>query len=324
MKDNNSKIVKVFRVIPFSQEANIELEDLFSGASRGLGSYFSRGSKKAGSGLSFEEVDLLMPIVINRPASHNDFAKEVDIFFIDITTKIPQEGLPLETGLSKSNDEPLSKDNMPINVEQYIMYRHAISHPHCAMSKEEAYGNQLITAYILDDKKTAASAKVDNDIRDIAATRYLSIKDDTNKVDMVLTNIGIDTREMDELKKVLKLKEYISSSDISHSKLFIKIEKDEKLDSKYRIQKLIQSGVLKRVGNVIIITEDGSKIGTGIEEAVVFWEDESNSDIVGVLKARFQEFRKKKTSLSSKLKAKAKVEEEEDNNEDNENDELDN
>lgn len=299
MKENNSKIIKLMRTIPFSQEANIDLTEFFGGAARGIGSYFK--GKKPGSGLTFKEEKLLMPELVNLPSDDRDFRKAVELFFTDITTRVPEKGLPLEIALM-DNTKPLGAEieteegvvpNMPINIEEYVTYRHAISHPQVAPSQEEARGNQLILFYVLDEKKTAEALQKDNDIKDQAMTEYLLIKKDEAKVDMVLTNLGKDTREIESGKQILMLKEYIEQEDVEYSNNFLQVVKDNKLDVKYRIRKLIQSNILRRVGTRVVIVESGDIIGTDIDEAVTWFEDKSNSDIVGTLKARYQEFAKK-------------------------------
>ncbi len=293
MKNINSKVVKLCRVIPFSQESNQDLTDFYSQATRGLGSYFPKGSKKAGTGLTFSEERLLMPDLLNLPSDDREFRKQLELYFVEITTKVPHEGLPLEIGLI-DNKKPLSDSNLPISIEDYVRYKHAISHPQTAPSKETAVGNQLINFYILDETKTAILEKEENDIRDQALVEYISIKGNEEKVDMVLTNLGIDTRELDHNKLVLKLKEYIENKEINNSTNFINALKNPKLTTTYRLRKLIQANVLKLVGNVIVITESGAKIGNNMEQAVLWFEDASNSGVVGTLRARFQEFKKRR------------------------------
>ncbi len=293
MKENNSKIVTIKRTIPFSQQANMDVTEYFSGASRGIGAYFKRGSAKSGSGLEFNEIKLLMPIIINLESSDRDFMKKVDDYFTDITTRIPHDGLPLEIGLKVNNDSALSEDNFPLNIEQYVKYRHAMSHPDMANSKEEAEGNQLKKFYLVDAEKTLENEKSTNDIRDQAMTEYLSIKGDKNKVDMVYTNIVLEYKNLSFNEKVMYLREYIEDNDIAKAKNFIKIAQDKDLNIKYGINKLIQANILRRVGNAIVITESGTSIGKDMIDAVVWFKDQTNSDTIGVLKARLQEFAKK-------------------------------
>lgn len=293
MAHKNSKIIYIRRTLGFTHEANSELTDWFGQAARDIGSYYKKGSKTPGSGLETYEVTLLMPKIVGVEANHPDFIKRVEEYFHEISTRVPEEGLMLEIGLGTNNDDIISPENLPINPEHYVKYKHALSHPSTAKNKELADGNQLVKWYIDDPEETTENARKKNKEEDEALAVYLSSKDNADIVDRILTNMAVDTRL--EKDPVLKLKELAEKEP----KKFVTVAKDPNLVAKYKINKMIQSNVLKRVGTRILITESGTEIGRDMTESILWLQDKENSATVSALIARHKEFAKSRNNKDS-------------------------
>jgi len=289
MKHKNSKIIYVHRTVAFTHEANKELDEWFGQATRSIGSYFkSRSNRTPGTGLLSSEEKLLMPNIISILPEEREFRKEMEKFYCEIDIKIPQDGLELETGLEKDNDEPVSGDNMPLNIDDYIKYRFITSHPQVAKNKLEADGNQLIKFYIENPQDNEDTARKANDEKDEALLIYLAAKEDLTKVDKLLTNMGVDTRQVKDI--VLELKKKAENE----SAYLIKVNSDKELDTRYKINKMIHSGVFEKVGTRILIKESGKEIGRDMKEAILYFNDPEYSQEVATLIARHKEFAAKK------------------------------
>lgn len=292
----HSKKVTIFRAGSFLSRAQGPNADLyFASSSRSIGSYFqNQNSSRIASGLTFDEENLLMPLILSVPVTDREFRKEVAKFYIDINTKVPYStGLELEIGLEKGNDVPLSADNLPIALSDYLRYRHAKGHPEVASNKEEADGSSLISYYIFDASEANKENTRKTDIADAAMQIYLTIKPDEKKVTMMLTLLGIDPREFTEPNKVDKMTTALRTQAEEKASRFIEIYKDAHLETRYWITTMINTGLLKKIGTKHLVAETDKLLGNTMEETIYYFKDEANSDMVGALKAQLQEHMKK-------------------------------
>ena len=290
-----SKTVVFYPVVSFAQRANPELAmDYFADSKRSIGSYFK--GKKPGSGLSIEEENFLLRNIIGLDPSDRDYKKERDNYYADISTKIPISGLKLEIGLSKSNEAPVSIENFPLDLDDYMAYRHAIGHPtDVAPTKEDSIGNPITKFYLDDPEATNIKELEIFTNQKEAIAKYLQIENDTASVNMYLTNFNIDVSKIREDKRSYKLKELVENEPLK----FIKMVADPNIKPKYQILSCIQTNILKRVGTRILVTESSEEIGRDMEEAVQYWKDDINSAQVNLIKARYKEFAKKKQLTNS-------------------------
>src|SRR5690606_19206039 len=121
---------------------------------RAVGPYYQ--GRVPGSGLTFQEQKLLLPDVIGVEANDKDFRREVEKFYHEILTKIPDAGIELEIGLENDN-EPLSESNMPLNIKDYVIYRHIINSPQVAKDKDTADRWGHLKPFYIEDQEKVAS-----------------------------------------------------------------------------------------------------------------------------------------------------------------------
>lgn len=302
-KHPNSRTVTLFRAGSIlSRAQGAEVDDFFSSSKQPIGSYFdSVNSLKVGSGLTFAEEELLLPGIIDTPASDKDFRKKVTDFYSDLTTPVPHgTGTVLEIGLESSNDIEVSKKNMPLNLMDYLRYRHALKHPWVAENQDKAKGDQTIHWYIFD--KYAMQAKNTKRIKeqDAAMQVYLKIKNDPAIVDQVLTLLGIDPRTfIGPEKEGLKIEALRNKLETDPIK-FTSVYEDGNLEIRYAIQTMINVRVLKQVGSRLIDAETEKIIGNTLEEAIYYFLDDEKSDEVVTLKARMQEAMEKEPVIEKR------------------------
>jgi hypothetical protein len=206
----NSKRITILRKSTFAEAAQTGAADFMSMSSRSIGSYYeSRTTQGQGTGLSIAERKLLIPYLIDIPGNDPTFLKACNAFYGSLVTKIPYEdGLTLEIGLELDNDKPVThftgnpdipdtlRFNLPINIDHYVRYRHALKHPRVAASVDAAKGNQIVDFYIFDETTVLEATQKSNSERDKALATYINkIKDDMGKVDRMLTLLGKDPRD---------------------------------------------------------------------------------------------------------------------------------
>lgn len=304
-KHPNSRIVTIYRKSSFILDAQKgTASDFVSMAKKSIGSFWENNySKTQGSGLNFSEQKLLMSTIVDCEPEDRNFRSKVSEYFASIKTVVPYEkGRSLEIGLEKDNNAALSEDNMPLNLADYITYRHALAHPQVAKTKEEGDGNMLKEFYIFDEQADEDRQVKESADNDKALELYLKVKKTPEKIDMLLTLLMHDPRTFkgknaDSLK-LNKLKE-ISTKEPSR---FVQTFEGKFFEDLYIIQTMINTGVLQKVGERIIDAETGETIGHDTKEAIAWIKDKGNSDKLVILKARMQEGLSKPVPATVKAK----------------------
>lgn len=296
MTHPNSRKV-YFRRCPLTvHESDPNLKEYFAGAHRTIDSYWSQKSVRPGTGLTLAEEDLLMPRILDLHKEDREYRKKSTEYFHAITTKVPDgTGVELEIGLLKSNDEPLSEDNLPINPVDYVKYRHGISHPWVAMSLEESKGNKLKKFYLYDPNQVKKNTVSSTDLKDMAMTAYLQVRQDPVKVNQYLMLLGV-MPYAHEGQEVLKLRELAETKPRD----FLLVHKDPQKNAKFLLAEMIAAKAVEEVGTRIIITQSKEQIGATRKEALAYLTDVANSKQVAIFKSLIQEWKKKKKVSSLK------------------------
>lgn len=289
----NSHKITIFRTGSFlSRAQSKETNDYFSQTKESIGSYFeSQTSAKVGNGLNFAEEKLLLPEMIDTEATDREFKKKVTDFYADLTTNVPfSTGITLEIGLELSNDKPVSADNMPLELNDYLRYRHAKNHPQVAITKDASAGNSLKRFYIFDPENVQAGNTKKNKEKDAAYAIYLKVKEEPASVDTLLTLLGIDPRnyigkrDAEELKKE-KLRELAEGKPAE----FVTTHDEGELEIRSWIISMVNTKVLTKIGNKFLDPETQETLANSMEEMIYFFKDEEKSGEITVLKARRQE-----------------------------------
>lgn len=294
-KHPNSHIVYVKRKSFFDTTERPELDEYFASSSVSVGSYFAKGTSRPGSGLSIYEENLLLPMVIGYPVEDRDFRLKVNEYYSNINSKVPPntnpplptDGLKLEIGLSENNNKPLSKDNLPIRIDDYVRYRQIILHPQVGdvdieETEEDSLGNQMRKFVIHDPAKAQTTALTSNEARDQALMKYISIKSDPRKVRMYLTLLGVSLTTLRPGEELTKLREKAEKEPAS----FLKVASDPNLEIKYMIEELVHYKVLTKVGERLLNGQ--TEIGRNVAEAVQYLKDSHNTAVFASLKAALQ------------------------------------
>jgi hypothetical protein len=293
----NSKKITVFRAGSFANDAQINAQEFLSMSKKSIGSYWiGGGGKGVGSGLTFDEMDLLMPYMLNIPTTDNFFRQRCTEFFKTIVTRIPHgSGKELEIGLTLDNSKPVTwknedgKYNIPINIDDFIRYKHASEHPKVAGSQGAAKGDVTKEYYIFDKEEAISANSNAAKVKDQAMVAYLQVKENPDKVNMMLTLLNVDPRKFTGRgAKQLREQELRKIAD-NKADQFMKVYDSDNFEIRFNIQAMVNTGILKQVGNQYVDAETSTIFAHNLDEAVFNFQDPTYSQTVGMLKARLQE-----------------------------------
>lgn len=297
------EIHRFFNRLELSQD-DPEVKAWFGESYRAIGPYFK--GRVTATGLSLEEEAILMPDVLHIEKNDRSYRQEVRNYFDSLTNNVPKGGLKLNISL-EDDSLPLSETNLPINVKEYIIWRHATNHPNVALSRNDAEKDPLKKFFMYDSTQAAVDSVKINEVEDKAMQLYFLHKDNTIKVDQVLTIMGKNIRKMSISDKVIELKKFAQkAAGLPESEQNLKLQRfidvciDKDLESKFLIQELIGAQYLEKVGTTILIKESGEKLGDDLREAVLFINNPKNSKLLNILKANYDTKIKKGTFLASK------------------------
>ena len=178
----------------------------------------------------------------------------------------------------------LHKYGYPINVDDYLMYRHCLLYNDIAKDVALINSDPSIRFYFKDDQKEADKLKKFRLEVNKAKANYVACLADDNLFDAiyiqycVLNNLPImSSLAMNRLDKEIKLDKFSTDEPAKFNKIFN--NKDIKLMA--TIETLIARGELIRLQyNQNITTAEGEFIGANIGEAVAWFKDPNNTSVV--------------------------------------------
>lgn len=180
----------------------------------------------------------------------------------------------------------------PINVADYLMYRHCLLYKDVAKDSAFINSDPSIRFYFKDDKREAdLQAKLRLELNN-AKSNYVKVVGNTELFDAVFTqycvinNIPVTVgASMSEIDKQNHLDKYSIQEPVK----FNKICNDKDLVTKAFIENLIARNELNRaVHNQNITTFDGEFIGANVKEAVAWFKNPANSARVDAWKNKLK------------------------------------
>lgn len=180
----------------------------------------------------------------------------------------------------------------PLNLEQYIIYRHCLNYPDVA--KDEAFinSNANLRFYIKDVRKEEVRKEKLIKEQQAAMKHLVELQASPNKTAAVYINYcvynGINLADGLAKNGLMQTKELMDFAT-NNPRKFNEIVTDRKLMSKAFVETLIARGELIRSDfNQQISTPDGDFIGANINDAIAFFDNPNNAGL--------------KTKLENKLK----------------------
>lgn len=286
----NSRKVTIYRNSTFIADAQAATVPEYQAmANKGVGPYFaSSDSQQMGTGLTTQEVKLLMPIILEIDGEEKTFRQEVSKYFQNLRTEIPFEGREFETGLEKDNSAVVSEKNMPLDTVDYVRFKHAVKFPYTAKDRATAAGNQVYWFYVSDPVAEKEASRAISELKDRAMGIYIALKTDAEKVDAYLTLLGKDPRR--EADRQLTLRNLAETQP----KKFVEVHDIDNFEWRYLIKTLININVLRLMNGYQVIDVETNKIvGQTIEEAIMEIQKPEYDNIISVWKQKKQEALKK-------------------------------
>ena len=172
----------------------------------------------------------------------------------------------------------------PLNVEEYLMYRHCLLYRDVAKDVALINSDQSIRFYFKDDQKENEKRRKYRMEVNKAKANYVACLADNTLFDAiyvqycVMNNLPvISSLAEDRIEREIKLDKFSSDEPVKFNRIFN--NKDAKLIA--TIETLIARGELIRSQyNQNITTPDGDFIGANIGEAVAYFKNPENTSIV--------------------------------------------
>lgn len=281
---SNSKIIKIKRSFFSYGEQEKAIEELQGNSFKGLTPVTMKSSPKLEVDLTYEEEDLLLPYIIDCDSNDREFRKKVTDYYHDITISIAKDGTPLEIGLKRSNLEPVSKDNLPINIVDYVQFKAVYKNPRLAKSKVLATGHPHVRFYIEDSESSLAQEKEIAESKDQALQIYFANKSNQKFISMALDLMVVNHKDKNTTEKELLFRKLAETKPVE----FVRITTDKDAHLKHLISLAISANILKRVGQAVVWVESGETLGHTIDETVQYMKDKNNAPKVNVIKTQLR------------------------------------
>ena len=176
-----------------------------------------------------------------------------------------------------------SKYGHPDNIEEYLLYRHCLLYRDVAKDISLINSDSSLRFYIRDENKEAARAKRLVDERRKAMRNFLALEASDKKrnaifIQMTVNNGGNISEALlkTQDQQVSALMTYLNESPDKFNDLF----DDKNVEMKSFIETLIARGELIRPEyNQQISTADGTFIGSNMNEAIAWFENEEHKDV---------------------------------------------
>lgn len=171
----------------------------------------------------------------------------------------------------------------PVNLEEYIIYRHCLLYRDVAKDTAVVNSDPSIRFYIKDEAKEAEKQKKLTEYRMQAMRNFIELNASPSKRNAVYIAIVASLNEnvseallKTDTEKTAYLMDFVNTHPDKFNKLFA----DKNITTRAFIETLIVRGELVRSDfNQQISTADGTLIGSNMNGAVAFFNNPDNKDI---------------------------------------------
>lgn len=182
----------------------------------------------------------------------------------------------------------------PVNIEQYIIYRHCLLYRDVAKDTAIVNSDPSIRFYIKDEAKEAEKQKKLTEYRMQAMRNFIELNASPTKRNSVYIAIVASRNEnvsealiKTDAEKNAYLMDYVNTNPDKFNKMYT----DKNITTKAFIETLIVRGELIRSEfNQQISTADGTLIGSNMNGAVAFFNNPDNKDMKELFENKLKMF----------------------------------
>ena len=175
------------------------------------------------------------------------------------------------------------KYGRPVNLEEYLMYRHCLLYKDVAKDVALINSTPNIRFYIKDEAKEKAKQEKLTKERMTAMRNFLELAASPSKYNAVYISMAVEKNEniseallKSDSEKNALLMDYVNNNPDKFNKLI----SDKNIVTKAFIETLIVRGELVRAEfNQQISTADGTFIGSNVNEAVAYFNNPANAAV---------------------------------------------
>lgn len=235
------------------------------------------------------DVPLDISFVYNTKKDYLDFKKKEDAIDEEYA-KVDRTDLSAIKKAIKKRVDALNtlesekyKIGHPVNLEQYIIYRHCLLYRDVAKDTAVVNSDPSVRFYIKDEAKEAEKQKKLTEYRMQAMRNFIELNASPTKRNAVYVAIVASRNEnvsealvKTDSEKTSYLMDYVNTYPDKFNKLFA----DKNIVTRAFIETLIVRGELVRSEfNQQISTADGTLIGSNMNGAVAFFNNPDNKDM---------------------------------------------
>ena len=235
------------------------------------------------------DVPLDISFVYNTKKDYLDFKKKEDAIDEDYA-KVDRTNLSAIKDAIKKRVNALNtlesekyKVGHPVNLEQYIIYRHCLLYRDVAKDTAIVNSDPSVRFYIKDEAKEVEKQKKLTEYRMQAMRNFIELNASPTKRNAVYIAIVASRNEnvsealiKTDSEKTSYLMDYVNTHPDKFNKLFA----DKNITTRAFIETLIVRGELVRSEfNQQISTADGTLIGSNMNGAIAFFNNPDNKDM---------------------------------------------
>ena len=246
------------------------------------------------------DVPLDISFVYNTKKDYLDFKRREDAIDEEYA-KVDRSNLSAIKDAIKRRVDALNtlesekyKVGHPVNVEQYIIYRHCLLYRDVAKDTAIVNSDPSIRFYIKDEAKEVEKQKKLTEYRMQAMRNFIELNASPNKRNSVYIAIVASRNEnvsealiKTDAEKNAYLMDYVNTNPDKFNKMVA----DKNINTRAFIETLIVRGELVRSEfNQQISTADGTLIGSNMNGAVAFFNNPDNKDMKELFENKLKMF----------------------------------
>jgi len=211
----------------------------------------------------------------------NEYGEKRDDFWKNFRLVVPTSGVVLDI-------EHTTDDNGDFewasNLEDFITFKWLENHPLVADSEQEMKSTPRKEFYIYDPVRQTQKDNIKVQKKKEAYIGLAELAENEEKMDILVRLLcEVNPDKLSKEAKENKLDEYIDKNPNK----FVKYAEDPDLEVRAEIEQMVDAGIIRKQGNSYLYMD--KTIGDSIAEAINFFKNERNSELVLDLKSKLKD-----------------------------------